>query len=111
MTVITVHYKGQSIVGFTAKGHSGYAQHGEDVVCAAVSALTQTAYLGVAELVGAQVDFKMKDGALRLMLPSGLEPEKREKAELILGTMVLGLRSIEENYSDYLKLIKREVKA
>ncbi len=111
MTVITVHYSGQHIVGFTAKGHSGYAESGEDIVCAAISALTQTAYLGITEFVSEKVDFSMKDGALRLYLPEGLEPEKREKAELILGTMVLGLRSVEENYSDYLKLIKREVKA
>ena len=111
MTVITVHYRGQSIVGITAKGHSGYAEYGEDIVCAAISALTQTAYLGIAEYVSEEVDFNMKDGGLRIMLPSGLSPERREKAELILGTIVLGLRSIEENYSDHLKLIKREVKA
>lgn len=111
MTTITVHYKGNRIVGFRAKGHTGYAQSGEDIVCAAVSALTQTAYLGIAELAGADVDMSTSDGEFRLFLPEGLVPEKREKAELILGTMLLGLRSIEENYSDYLKIVEREVKA
>ena len=33
----------------------------------------------------------------------------RQQAELILGTMLLGLRSVEQDYSDYLKLTEREV--
>ena len=111
MTAITVHYMGERIKGFTAKGHSGYAEAGEDIVCAAVSALTQTAYLGLTELVKADVDCSQRDGELRVMLPDRLPEEQGEKAELILGTMLLGLRAIEENYSDYLKIHKREVKA
>ncbi|MBO4384746.1 MAG: ribosomal-processing cysteine protease Prp [Clostridia bacterium] len=111
MTRITVRYSEGRPIGFTAKGHSGYADKGEDIVCAAVSALTQTAYLGVTELAHAAVDAEQKDGELRLMLRPEITGEEREKAELILETMLLGLRSIEEKYSDYLKILKREVKA
>lgn len=111
MTRITVRYSCGRPVGFTAKGHSGYADKGEDIVCAAVSALTETAYLGITEIVGADVDAEQKDGELRLTLKPDVSGESREKAELILETMLLGLRSIEENYSDYLKILKREVKA
>lgn len=111
MTRITVLYESGRITGFKAEGHTGYADRDYDIVCAGVSALTQTAYLGLAEIVGADVDFKVGDGVLRLKLGRELSEKQREQAELILGTMVAGLRSIEENYSDYLKLIKREVKA
>ncbi|MBQ1893432.1 MAG: ribosomal-processing cysteine protease Prp [Clostridia bacterium] len=111
MTRITVFYKNGSPVGFRAKGHTGYAEAGEDIVCAAVSALTQTAYLGIGELVGADMRLEQKDGELSLMLAEDISEEELNKAQLILGTMLLGLRSIEENYSDYLKVIKREVKA
>lgn len=111
MTTVTVLYKGERIVGFTAKGHAGYAAQGEDIVCSAVSALTQTAYLGISEFVEADVSVDQSDGRLRLELPSSLSDEERGKAELILGTMLLGLRAVEENYSDYLKIVKREVKA
>ncbi|MCR5610998.1 MAG: ribosomal-processing cysteine protease Prp [Clostridiales bacterium] len=111
MTRITVHFQGGRPVGFTAKGHSGYADKGEDIVCAAISALTETAYLGVTELAKADAEAVQKDGELRLMLKPEVSGLSREKAELILETMLLGLRSIEENYSDYLKILKREVKA
>lgn len=29
------------------KGHAGYAEHGQDIVCASVSAIIQTALLGL----------------------------------------------------------------
>ena len=43
MTEITVFLKGGKPIGFDAHGHTGYAECGEDIVCAAVSAITQTA--------------------------------------------------------------------
>lgn len=111
MTTITVLEKDGSLTGFRAKGHSGFAESGEDIVCAAVSALTQTAYLGISELTDAEVMIDQRDGELHLELKPGVSPEARNKAELILGTMLLGLRAIEENYTGYLKIIKKEVKA
>jgi len=111
MTTVTVLYDRGHIIGFDAEGHSGYADRDYDIVCAGVSSLTQTAYLGIAELTAADVRVYQGDGALRLRLGHELANKQREQAELILETMVLGLRSIEENYGDYLKLIKREVKA
>ena len=99
------------MIGFTAKGHTGYAEAGEDIVCAAVSALTQSAYLGLSELTNARVECSQSDGNLRVELLPETSDEDREKAQLILGSMLLGLRAIEENYSKYLKISKREVKA
>ena len=109
MTTITVYSTAGHVTGFEAKGHSGYAAAGEDIVCAAVSALTQTAYLGLVEYVSPETQVRQKGGALRVTLPQGLSEGQLEKAELILGTMLIGLRSAEENYSDYLKIVKKEV--
>ena len=39
-------------MGFTASGHSGFAERGHDIVCAAVSALTQTCELGLSDVLG-----------------------------------------------------------
>ena len=97
MTEITVFLKDGKPIGFDAHGHTGYAECGEDIVCAAVSAITQTAAL------------EIKDGGLYLMLEKTVKGSKLQQAELILGTMLLGLRSVEQDYSDYLKLTEREV--
>ena len=111
MTTITVFYKGGRIAGFRAKGHTGFAEHGSDIVCAAVSAVTQTACLGLMKNLKTQPEIVQKDGELRLSLPEGMTERDEERAELILGTMLEGLGSVQENYSDYLKIIKKEVKA
>ena len=37
MTTVTFHMEGERIVGFTVQGHSGYADEGSDIICAAVT--------------------------------------------------------------------------
>ena len=109
MTEITVLEKRGRLVGFDATGHTGYAEEGEDIVCAAVSAITQTAVIGITEVIKAPCALDISDGELHLMLERSVKGKQLEQAELIIGTMLAGLRSIETDYSDYLKLEKREV--
>jgi uncharacterized protein YsxB (DUF464 family) len=45
ITVIPLH--GEKRRGFHASGHSGSAPRGSDIICAAVSALAQTAYFAL----------------------------------------------------------------
>ena len=109
MTEITVWSRRGRLVGFDAIGHTGYAEEGEDIVCAAVSAITQTAVIGITEVIKAPCALDVSDGELHLMLEKSVKGKQFEQAELILRTMLAGLRSIETDYSDYLKLEKREV--
>ena len=109
MTRITIYCRDNTYIGFCMEGHSGYADAGEDIVCAAVSAITQTAAMGISELVRCPAALEIKDGGLYLMLEKTVKGSKLQQAELILGTMLLGLRSVEQDYSDYLKLTDREV--
>lgn len=109
MTAITVFFHSGRLIGFDARGHTGYAESGEDIVCAAVSGITQTAAMGVLELAECPAEFEIKDGRLCLRIVDSSTAQQRERAELILRTMLLGLRSVQRDYSDYLKLIEREV--
>ena len=54
MTHVTLIRDRSGLVGFEAKGHTGYADEGSDIVCSAVSALTQTAALGINEVLKIQ---------------------------------------------------------
>lgn len=78
--------------GFEVTGHSGTAAHGQDIVCAGVSSLSQTALLGLGEYLKREVEFKAESGELYVKLKG--EPD--ELTEAILRTMVLGLREIEK---------------
>ncbi len=109
MTKITLFRSAGHITGFEAKGHTGLADAGEDIVCAAVSALTQTAVMGLRELLKLVPAVEIKEAYLYCMLPDSLPPEQQHDAELILGTMAMGLGSIAQTNGDYIKLTDREV--
>ena len=78
-------------LGFDAKGHAGYAEAGDDIVCAAASILMiNTA------------------NALELYADAGLIVSGNED---LFKTMVLGLTQMEddENYAGYIDLTFEEV--
>ena len=56
-TAVTVYWRTDgALVGFRAQGHSGYAQSGSDIVCAAISALTQTFANGLSNVLQVPVE-------------------------------------------------------
>ena len=98
------------LVGFDCVGHAEFAEPGSDIVCSAVSALTTTIANGIVEIVSATagVSIDEMDG-IHLILAEDTGGEELDRAELLLQTLQLGLRSIEKEYPGYLKVIIREV--
>ena len=85
------------ISAFSVHGHSGFAPKGRDIVCAGVSALAQTALLGLGRHLHREIDYHVE--------PSGdLQMELREApddfTETILRTMRMGIEEIEKLYPD-----------
>lgn len=109
MTEITLFRKNGRAVGFMAQGHTGYADDGSDIVCAAISALTQAAVIGLNEVIGLQTALEIEDGYIYCMLPKAVSEKAWHDAELILNTLALSLSSIAETNGDYIKLTDREV--
>lgn len=93
---------------FDVSGHAGYDAPGKDIVCAAVSAVVQAAVLGLTDVVGLNVKYRQKNGNARCIIPKGLNIEQRAKAEIVLKTMVYGLKSIQSGYSEYISVIEKE---
>ncbi len=94
---------------FSIKGHAGYDEAGRDIVCAAVSAIAQTAVLGLIEVADAKPLYTQKDGFLSCELPDDIADESRAAAGAILDTMAAGLKSMGYDYKDYISIIEREV--
>ena len=110
MTTVTV-FRGPdgTLSGFDCRGHADYAGAGEDIVCAAVSALTQGTLNGLINVLEAPVAYEIdeKDGVLTAAL--GDVPEsKRAGAQLLLETLVSALQSIEADYARFLRVIFKE---
>lgn len=89
-----------------AKGHSLYAKKGMDIVCAGVSAILQTAVLGLdAHLPKGRFLVSSKDGMLDIKI--GKLGDEEAKATVILETMLLGLKCIEHDHPAYVRIIER----
>ncbi|HKM17989.1 MAG TPA: ribosomal-processing cysteine protease Prp [Limnochordia bacterium] len=105
MTRIEIFTAGKDIVGFAAAGHSGFAQYGEDIVCAAVSVLTQTAVIGLQEVLGAGAAVEISEGLLKCTLPPGLPEAVWQQSQLILKVMYAGLKAVFQEYgAEYLEI-------
>ena len=109
MTKITIfrNHDGEYL-GFTCLGHAGYADEGEDIVCAGISALTINTInsLGMytAEKFETEADEESGEIALRFESPAGHD------ADLLMKSLVLGLQGIQNTYGDeYIVLDFREV--
>jgi uncharacterized protein len=79
-----------------------------DLTCAAISAISQTTLIGILEVLKIDVTYKIKDGFLNLTLQNQSD-EDIERCQVLLETMLLGLKSIEITYSDYIKVELEEV--
>ncbi len=106
MTEIKITRKGNSIVELTADGHTGYGAKGEDIVCAGISALLQTALLGLLQVAQINVKYRIDEakGFLRFTLPVSMTAQERHDADVILNTMLCGLKDIYTEYSDFINL-------
>ena len=99
----------QRIHKFELNGHAGYAEYGQDIVCAAVSALSISAVNGLEYFLPIKPEIDVNDplGFLSCTLPS-LEPQTLDQAQWILKTFVLGIESIQQSYGEkYVKINRR----
>ena len=99
MTEITIYKNREgAFLGFDCLGHAGYADAGEDIVCAGISALVINTVNAVEQYTGQPhtTEADEKSGEIRLRFTSPVEHD----AELLMKSMVLGLRGIQNNYGN-----------
>ncbi len=106
MTNIKLLKKNNDIVSFEISGHTGYADSGKDIVCSAVSAISQSACLGIIKVlkINAIINKNDKKGYLKLQLPKNINKNDLEKAQIILKTMQISLQDLLCDYGNYIKM-------
>lgn len=81
-------------------GHAGYDVAGYDIVCAAVSALSCTAIVGLEQVAKQKGHYSNGEGQCRIELSGPIT----ESGQAILETMILGLSEISRQYSEFVKI-------
>jgi len=106
MTTVKIVRKFNRITEVECDGHTGYGCEGEDIVCAGLSSIVQTALLGLMNVAGIKAGIIRDDeeGYLKIMVPDNIDEEARKKADIILDTMLLGISDLREGFSDFIEL-------
>ena len=81
--------------GITMSGHAGYAPHGQDIVCAGVSALVQTLIQSIEELTQDKIQYSMQPGTVDIKFGN-----LSEQAQLLVDSFFVGLRLIADEYPE-----------
>ena len=105
MTTLTLFETEQTLIGFCCEGHSGYAASGEDIVCAAISALTQfcVSYLEKYN-IGHTVDICERDARIECRLT-----EPNESFSKMLEVLRDSARDLQQTYPKFIRLEIMEV--
>ncbi len=94
--------------GFSVTGHSGYADAGQDIVCAAVSSAAELTANALTEIVGVQCDIEVD--ADKPLLSVTLENEdKADLCRMFIKAFELQIEGIAQSYPKYLTIKKSEV--
>ena len=94
------------ITGFSISGHSGYAEAGSDIVCAAISAVVTMAEATINDVCGAKAKVRVKDEQARITLTLPTSCDEEETVQAVLAGMMVTLLSLQEDYPDFIEVLE-----
>ena len=94
------------INGFSISGHSGYAESGSDIVCAAVSAAVAMAEATINDVCGANAKVRVKDEQTRITLTLPAVCDEEDTIQAVLAGMLVYLCSLRDDYPDYIEVLE-----
>ena len=96
----------ERIKGFSVSGHSGYAEAGSDIVCAAVSTAVKLAECTINDVLGEHAKCKVNEDEARITLTLPAACESEEAVQAVLSGMMLTLCSLRDDYPDYIEVLE-----
>lgn len=87
----------------TVSGHAGYAPLGQDIVCAAISALTQTLIASIEELTGNKIKCDLRRGNAVIEYE-----DLTEDAQLLVESFFIGAEGIAKAYPDCVRTVRMD---
>lgn len=81
------------------RGHAGYAPQRQDIVCAGVTALTQTLVESLETLTGNEIKYDMSPGRVDIEIK---DPD--EDAQLLMDSFFVGAEMIADEFPEYVRV-------
>ena len=97
--------------GFRETGHTGYGEEGDDVLCAALSAMTMLLINSVNVVFAGELDYTVDEGATEIMVQSKsalpeFEEDERKRYAIsgLFMSYYIQLNDLMEEYYKYLQV-------
>lgn len=106
MIQVTVYRMENKITAIEMSGHANSGPYGYDLVCAGASAVSFGSLNAVMELCNLDLDIEQgsEGGYLYVTIPKELDSLKSDRAQLLLEAMLISLRTIELQYSQFIRI-------
>ena len=108
MTTVVFRMEDDRITGFEARGHSGYAEAGEDIVCAAVTSAVRLVEATVNDVLGlaASVKIREESATISLRLPGGLDPTAESTCQALMTGLMVYFAQLHDEYPDNIEVLE-----
>lgn len=81
-------------------GHAGYEEKGKDIVCAGVTALTQTLVKSIEDLTEDKIEYDISPGRADIKYGN-----LSEKAKTLVDSFFIGICMIAEEFPEYVRIM------
>ncbi len=102
MIHIQVRKKKDEILSLQVSGHAGYAEKGEDIVCAGVSAILFGGLNALDELCAKECDIRVEENRVTVNV-------RGTKGNEICQVLLIQLETVSEKYEKFVKITCQEV--
>ena len=108
MTTVTFRSEGSRIIGFDSQGHSGYAEEGEDIVCAAITSAIRLVEATINDVLGlaASVKVREEDASVSLRLPGSLGQTAESTCQALLTGLMVHFVQLAEEYPEFISVME-----
>ena len=106
MTKIEVFNQNGRINGFAVSGHSGYAEEGSDIVCAAISSAVTFVECTVNDVLGNHAKTKVIADEPRITLTIPAVCDDEDAVQAVLTGFLLTVCALRDAYPDYIEVME-----
>ena len=85
--------------GITVNGHANYAETGKDIVCAGVTALTQTLIRALEDLTRDEIQYEISPGRADIRYGN-----LSEEGKLLVDSFFIGVCQIADEFPDHVRI-------
>lgn len=86
--------------GIMVSGHAGYGPPGYDIVCAGVTALTQSLIRSIEDLTEDKIEYEISPGRADIRYGN-----LSEKSKTLVDSFFIGICTISNDFPDYVRIL------